>query len=113
MPVPKLRPLDLVAGEWSGRQAVYARDYEGLLESPVLLPLPVFLVALLLDGHREIIDVQAEYARLTGGAILPSWDLDKIIQDLDARHLLETPGLALRRQELAQAYRAAPHRRPA
>ena len=57
MPVPKLRPLDLIAGEWSGRQAVLTRDYEGLLESPVLVPLPVFLVAVLLDGQRETIDV--------------------------------------------------------
>ncbi len=113
MPVPKLRPLDLVAGEWQGRRAVYARDYEGLLESPVLLPLPVFLVALLLDGRREIIDVQGEYARLTGGTILSGWDLDRIIQDLDAHHLLETPRLAQRRRDVEQAYRAAPHRAPA
>ncbi|TMI89800.1 MAG: AmmeMemoRadiSam system protein B [Bacillati bacterium ANGP1] len=113
MPVPKLRPLDLVAGEWQGRRAVYARDYEGLLESPVLLPLPVFLVALLLDGRREIIEVQGEYARLTGGTILPRGDLDRIIQDLDAHHLLETPRLAQRRRDVEQAYRAAPHRAPA
>ena len=113
MPVPKLRPLDLVAGEWQGRRAVYARDYEGLLESPVLLPLPVFFVALLLDGRREIIDVQGEYARLTGGTILSREDLDRIIQDLDAHHLLETPRLAQRRRDVEQAYRAAPHRSPA
>src|SRR2546426_6575782 len=71
MPVPKLRPLDLVATEWNGRQAVFARDYEGLLPSPVLLPLLVFLVALFLDGRREALEVQVEYARLTGGGVLP------------------------------------------
>ena len=110
MPVPKLRPLDLIAGEWSGRQAVLTRDYEGLLESPVLVPLPVFLVALLLDGQREAIDVQVEYARLTGGEILPQSDLDRIIADLDAHLLLDTPRLAARRLEIEEAYRAAPCR---
>ncbi len=71
MPVPKLRPLDLVAGQWNGQRAAVARNDEGLLESPVLLPLPVFLVALVLGGRREALDVQVEYARLTGGQILP------------------------------------------
>ncbi|HKV43654.1 MAG TPA: hypothetical protein VJT32_03090 [bacterium] len=37
---------------------MHAPDYEGLLESPLVLPLPVFLVALLLDGRREAADVQ-------------------------------------------------------
>ncbi|HLW59223.1 MAG TPA: AmmeMemoRadiSam system protein B [bacterium] len=113
MPVPKLRPLDLTAGEWHGRQAVHARDSEGLLESSVLLPLPVFLVAILLDGQREAIDVQAGYAQVTGGVILPRGDLDRIIGDLDAHYLLETPRLEQRRGEIARAYRAAPHRPPA
>jgi len=110
MPVPKLRPLDLVAGEWNGQQVVYARDHEGLLGSPVLLPLPVFMVALLLDGRRHVTDVQAEFARLSGGEILFSADLDRIIGDLDAHHLLETPALDARRRELEEAYRAAPYR---
>jgi AmmeMemoRadiSam system protein B len=113
MPVPRLRPLDLVATEWNGRRVVYARDYEGLLDAPVLLPLPVVLVALLLDGRREPRDVQVEYARLTGGTLLPSWDLDRIIRDLDAHGLLDSPALEARRREVAAAYRAAPHRAPA
>ncbi len=110
MPVPKLRPLDLVTGKWDGQQAVFARDHEGLLESPVLLPLSVCLVALLLDGRREALDVQVEYARLTAGQLLPRQDLDRIIDDLDTHHLLATPKLAQRRQVVEAAYRAVPHR---
>ncbi len=113
MPVPKLRSLDLVAGQWNGQHAVVARDHEGLLESPVLLPLPVFLVAVLLDGRRDVVEVQVEYARLTQGQLLPRWDLDRIISDLDAHHLLESPRLAERRREVTEAFRAAPHRVPA
>ncbi len=110
MPVPRLRPLDLIATQWNGRQVVCARDYEGLLDSPVLLPVPVVAVALLLDGRREARDVQVEYARLTGGELLPSWELDRIIRDLDAHGLLDSPALEARRREIAAAYRAAPHR---
>src|SRR5579875_3165599 len=96
MPIPKLRPLDLVETEWNGQQVVCARDYEGLLDQPVLLPLPVVLVALLLDGRRDLRDVQVAYARLTGGDLLPSWDLERIIHDLDAHGLLESPALEAR-----------------
>src|SRR5579875_2390727 len=108
MPIPKLRPLDLVETEWNGQQVVCARDYEGLLDQPVLLPLPVVLVALLLDGRRDLRDVQVAYARLTGGDLLPSWDLERIIHDLDAHGLLESPALEARRREVADAYRRAP-----
>lgn len=110
MPIPKLRPLDLVETEWNGQQVVCARDYEGLLDQPVLLPLPVVLVALLLDGRRDLRDVQVAYARLTGGDLLPSWDLERIIRDLDAHGLLESPALEARRREVADAYRRAPAR---
>jgi MEMO1 family protein len=110
MPVPRFRPLDLIATEWNGQQVVCARDREGLIESPVLLPLPVVLVAILLDGRRETRDVQVEYARITGGALLPSVDLDRIIRDLDAHGLLDSPALETRRRAIVAAYRAAPHR---
>jgi MEMO1 family protein len=110
MPIPRLRPLDLVAAEWNGQRVVCARDYEGLLDSPVLLPLPTVLVAMLLDGRREMRDVQAEFARITGGIILPSWDLDRIVGDLDANGLLDSPALEDRRRDVAAAYRAAPCR---
>jgi AmmeMemoRadiSam system protein B len=113
MPVPKLRPLDLVAGQWKGQRAVFARDQEGLLSSPVLLPMPVFVVAALLDGKREPVDVQVEFARATGGVILAQVDLARIIEELDAHLLLETPRLEERRRELQAAYRAAPFRSPA
>jgi AmmeMemoRadiSam system protein B len=63
-----------------------------------------------LDGRREALDVQVEYARLTGGEILPHWDLDRIIADLDAHLLLDTPRLEARRLEIEEAYRTAPCR---
>lgn len=110
MPIPKLRPLDLVETKWNGQQVVLARDYEGLLDQPVLLPLPVVLVALLLDGRRDLRDVQVAYARLTGGELLPSWHIERIIQDLDAHGLLESPALEARRRQVAEAYRHAPSR---
>jgi AmmeMemoRadiSam system protein B len=108
--LPKLRPLDFIAVEWQGERVVCARDYEGLLDGPVIVPLPIMLVALLLDGRRDAAGVQVEYARMAGGALLPPAQLDRIIRDLDAHGLLESPALEARRRAAADAYRAAPHR---
>lgn len=109
-PLPKLRSLDFVTAEWDGERVVCARDYEGLLDGPVLLPLPIVLVALLLDGRRDAAAVQVEYARLSGGLLLAPADLDRIVAELDAAGLLDSPALIARRRAAAAAYRAAPHR---
>jgi MEMO1 family protein len=109
-PLPRLRPLDLVTAEWNGERVVCARDYEGLLDGPVIIPLPVVVVALLLDGRRDARAVQVEYARLSGGMLLPSEDLERIVRELDAHGLLDSTGLSARRRAVAEAYRAAPHR---
>jgi MEMO1 family protein len=108
--LPRLRPLDFVTAEWNGERVVCGRDYEGLLDGPVILPLPIMLVALLLDGRRDLQAVQAEYMRLSGGLPLPSADLDRIVRDLDAHGLLDSPALEGRRRTVAEVYRAAPHR---
>jgi MEMO1 family protein len=110
VPLPRLRPLDLVTVDWNGERVVCARDNEGLAEGPVIVPLPVMLVALLLDGRRDAEAVRAEYARLSGGILLAPADLDRIVRDLDAHGLLDSPALAARRRAMVDAYRAAPHR---
>jgi MEMO1 family protein len=109
-PLPPLRPLDLVTAEWNGERVVCARDYEGLLDGPVIIPLPVVLVALLLDGRRDARAVQAEYARMSRGMLLASEDLERIVRELDTHGLLDSAGLTARRHAVAEAYRAAPHR---
>lgn len=109
-PLPKLRPLDFVSADWDGERVVCARDYEGLLDGPVVLPLPIMLVALLLDGRRDAAAVRLEYTRLSGGSPIAPGDLDRIVAELDAAGLLDSPALIARRRTVADAYRAAPHR---
>jgi AmmeMemoRadiSam system protein B len=99
-----------VTAEWNGERVACVRDYEGLLDGPVLVPLPIMLAAMLLDGRRDARAVQVEYARLSGGMLLSSVDLDRIVRDLDAHGLLEGSALEARRRAVAEAYRAAPHR---
>ncbi|MDR7490631.1 MAG: AmmeMemoRadiSam system protein B [Armatimonadota bacterium] len=112
MPLPKLRPLDAYPVRVDGRDLVCLRDLEGIVPDPVLLPPRTFLIASLLDGASDAVDVQAEYARRTGGELLFSWDLQRVIDELDRHGLLLTERFAERRRAVIEAYNAAPERPP-
>jgi hypothetical protein len=107
MALPRLRPLDAYRVRINGRDLVCVRDLEGILEEPILLRPRTFLVASLLDGTTDVVDVQVEYARRTGGEILLSWDLQRLIEELDRQGLLESESLARRRQAVAEAFAAS------
>jgi len=110
MPLPKLRPLDAYPVRVDGRDLICLRDLEGIVPDPVLVPPRTFLIASLLDGAADVVDVQAEYARRTGGELLFSWDLQQIMDELDRHGLLLTERFEERRRAVAEAYAAAPER---
>lgn len=113
MTLPRLRPnLDAYPVRLGGRDLVAVRDPEGVTEKPILLSPQAFFVATLLDGIRDVLDVQAEYARRSGGNLLFSWDLQRVVEELDRHGLLESDALRARRQAIEAEFRAAPVRAP-
>jgi|DewCreStandDraft_2_1066082.scaffolds.fasta_scaffold00357_46 AmmeMemoRadiSam system protein B len=112
MALPRLRRFDAYPVRVNGRDFICLRDLEGVLDEPVLLSPQAFLVATLLDGQRDVLDVQAEYARRSGGDLLLSWDLQEIIEELDRYGLLETQAFTERRRQLEESFRNAPVRLP-
>lgn len=114
MVLPRLRPsLDAYPVRVNGRDFVALHDPEGVADSPVVIPSRAFLIATLLDGRRDLRDIQVEYARWSGGDLLFSWDLQRLIDDLDRHGLLESDTLQARREAIEAAFRAAPVRQPA
>ncbi len=109
---PRLRALDLVPVQVGGRPALAVHDPEGLVEDILFLPPEVAEVALLLDGKRDWVDVQVEYARRHRGALLFRSELARIVEELDRRGLLETEQARRRRAALEEAFRRAPERPP-
>lgn len=93
----------------SGRSVVAVRDPEGLVENTLLLPVEV---ALLLDGKRDAVDVQVEYARRHRGALLFTSDLTRMVEELDRWGLLDTGRARARWQALEEAFHRAPERPP-
>jgi len=114
MALPRLRSsLDAYPVRVNGRDFVALHDPEGVADSPVVIPSRAFLIATLLDGRRDLRDIQVEYARWSGGDLLFSWDLQRLIEDLDRHGLLESEALRARREAIEAAFRAAPVRQPA
>ncbi|MDR5694180.1 MAG: AmmeMemoRadiSam system protein B [Armatimonadota bacterium] len=112
MALPRLRRFDAYPVRLNGRDFICLRDLEGVLDEPVLLSPQAFLVATLLDGQRDVLDIQAEYARRSGGDLLLSWDLQRIVEELDRYGLLETQTFTERRKQLEESFRNAPVRSP-
>jgi AmmeMemoRadiSam system protein B len=111
--LPRLRPnLDAYPVRLGGRDLVAVRDPEGVAEKPILLSPQAFFIATLLDGIRDVLDVQAEYAHRSGGNLLFSWDLQRVVEELDRHGLLESDALRARRQTIEAEFRGAPVRAP-
>jgi AmmeMemoRadiSam system protein B len=110
MPLPRLRPLDASRVRVNGREMICLRDPEGIVEDPVLVPPGTMRIASMLDGSSEMVDLQAAYARGTGGELLFSWDVQQIVEELDRHGLLLTDRFEARRREIEAAFRSSPVR---
>ncbi len=110
MPLPQIRPLEAYPVRVNGQDMICLRDREGIVEEPLVVSPRTFLIATMLDGTNEAIDIQAAYARQTGGDLLFSWDIQQVVDDLDRCGLLQTDRFEVRRREIEEAFRASPVR---
>jgi AmmeMemoRadiSam system protein B len=107
MPLPRLRRCEAYPVRVHGRPLICLRDPDGILDDPVFLPPRTFLIATLLDGRADVVDVQAAYARQTGGELLLSDEVVRVVDELDRLGLLESEAFRRRRADLENQFRAA------
>lgn len=93
-----------------GEPMMLIRDPEGLLEEPILISLPMFIVLSMLDGERDIQGVQAELTRLSGGQIIPTDDISQIVDALDECFLLHNERSMVKRREILRHWNDQPTR---
>ncbi|MBN2309446.1 MAG: hypothetical protein JXR94_10775, partial [Candidatus Hydrogenedentes bacterium] len=65
--------------EHEGDTFICLRDPEGFVEESVLLSPLAFFIASLLDGVNEITDIQYHFVNRSGGRVLSSDDIEKVI----------------------------------
>lgn len=110
MPPGPLRHVEAMQIEHQGQPMILVRDPEGLLPDPIVVPMPMFMLATLFDGQRELREVQQVLAQASGGQIVPTEQLEKIAEQLDQLYLFENERAAARRVELEAEYAALPAR---
>ncbi len=105
-----LRPVEAMEIEHEGQPMILVRDPEGLLPDPIVVPLPMFMIATLFDGKRNAREIQELVAQASGGQIIPAEQLEKIAEQLDQLHLFENERTRQFRVELEQAFEEMPVR---
>jgi AmmeMemoRadiSam system protein B len=110
VPLPQIRPLEAYPVRVDGKDLICLRDREGIVDEPLFLSRRAFLIATMLNGTNEAVDIQAAHARRTGGDLLFSWEINQIVADLDRHGFLLTDRFEARRREIEDGFRASPVR---
>lgn len=110
MPLAPLRPIEAIQIMHEGEPMVLLRDPEGLCPEPVVVSLPVFLIATLFDGQREAADVQQLLMQASGGQVVPVDEIQKIAEELDGYMLFENAQAQERRALMAAEWDRLPAR---
>lgn len=103
---PKLRPLEAFPVEVDGKSVICLRDPSGLSENVALVPRPVLSLLALLDGSRDLGDLQADFVR-AGGELVSRDAIAGLLEQLDQAHLLDSERFRAHRDRVAAEYRAA------
>ena len=106
---PKLRPLEAFPVEVEGKRVICLRDPSGLSENVALVPRAVLALLALLDGSRDLGELQADFVR-AGGDPVSRDAIQGLVDQLDEAHLLDSARFRAYRDQVTAEYRAAPSR---
>jgi len=87
---PKLRPVQVLPAEASGRPIYIVRDASGLTDRAVTVSEDLLFVLHLMDGRHSQLDIRAEYMRRFGGFLFED-QLKELLRQLDDSLLLDSP----------------------
>lgn len=111
MEKPKLRPVEAIPLRTERGVSVLLRDPWGIAPQVVLTEKASFL-AMLLDGSRDLRDIQVAYMRRYGELLFEE-DLKGFLDYLDRHFLLDSPRFRERLQEIERQWARSPVREPA
>ena len=82
--------IDIVPTSYQGEKVFLVKDMLGLIPQPILLRGVALQILGLIDGKREIRDIQLELMRLHGGVIIRLEEVEEMISQLDRAFLLDS-----------------------
>jgi hypothetical protein len=108
---PKLRPVEAFPAHQNGQQVLCLRDPLHYAESILFVPMGLIPILSLLDGSRNLKDIQADLGRETGEGV-PSDQIQEVVNLLEEHFFLEGDRIQTRRAELEGSFLAAHLRAP-
>ncbi len=103
-PLPALRHLDATPVEHEGQEVLCLSDPEGIVTEQAVLSPMAFFVAACLDGSRDVVGIQEEFARQSGGQMLMSADIERVVDFLDEHGFLQNERYLAMRRAKAEAF---------
>jgi AmmeMemoRadiSam system protein B len=108
---PKLRPVEAFPAQHNGQQVLCLRDPLHYAERILFVPMGLVPILGLLDGSRDLRDIQADLMRRTG-ELFPSDQIREVLHLLDEHLFLEGERLRAKRREVEGSFLASPLRAP-
>jgi MEMO1 family protein len=109
MDKPKIRAVEAFPVEQQGQTFILLRDPTGVAPEPLMVGMGAYFLIAQMDGTNEHLDLQAAFTRRFG-EIIPSLQIQELIDALDRAYFLDSARYTERVRELAEEFARSPHR---
>jgi AmmeMemoRadiSam system protein B len=104
------RDLEFFPVAYEGKQVVLIRDHLGLVQEGKAIELALYQFMTLLDGSRDLRDVQMAMMRQQGGVLVGMEEVKTLLSHLDEAFLLESESFLKAKNQIVQDFEARPVR---
>jgi hypothetical protein len=104
------RDLEFFPVAHEGKQLVLIRDHLGLVQEGKAVELPLYQFMTLLDGSRDLRDVQMAMMRQHGGVLVGMEEVKALLSHLDEAFLLESEGFLQAKKQIVRDFETRPVR---
>jgi len=109
--IPRLRnDIQITPTLYEGQKAFIVRDALGLIKEPLLLHGELLSFISLVDGHKNIRDIQLDIIRLRGGFFVSSEEVKKVLCELDSLFILDSERYRQEKRKVVDSYAHLPVR---
>jgi len=103
--IPKLRKdIELIPTYYKGERGVLVRDSLGLIKEPIFLQGEILGLMGLIDGRRDIRDIQIELMRQKSGTFISSDEVKNLLAELDSVFILDSENYRQKRDRKISEY---------
>jgi len=104
------KDLELIPIQHGGKQLILIRDHLGLVQEGKAIEVPLYRFMSLLDGTRDVRDLQTTLMREGGGVLVGSDEVRRLLTQLDQSFLLDSDRFKKARDQIVGAFVARPVR---